>query len=89
MRCVTGGTEIMIKAEELTQRIATEPSVLYLGQNYLSSMTGQNPFYDAVNEKLFNGKLSSHVDFTDLWEQLNGGEPISAENIDAMLDSCC
>ncbi len=76
----------MIKAEELIQRIATEPSVLFLGQNYLSSMTGRNPFYDAVNEKLFGSRLSSSVDFKNLWEQLNGGESISAENIDAMLE---
>ncbi len=76
----------MISAEELIQRIATEPSVLFLGQNYLSSMTGKNPFYDAVNSRLFDGKLSSRVDYTNLWEQLNNGEPISTENIDAMLD---
>lgn len=75
-----------IVAEELVQRIAAEPSVLFLGQNYLSSMTGRNPFYDAINAKLFNNKLSSHVDFKKVWDNLNGGEPISEENIDSMLD---
>lgn len=74
----------MISVEELIQRIATEPSVLFLGQNYLSSMTGHNPFYDIVNTKLFDGKLSSKVDYTCLWEHLNDGEPISAENIDQL-----
>ena len=76
----------MISAEELIQRIATEPSVLFWGQNYLGSMTGHNPFYDAVNRNLFNGKLSSDVDFTKIWSNLNDGSPISAENVDALMD---
>jgi len=76
----------MITAEELIQRIATEPSVLFWGQNYLSSMTGKNPFYDSVNTKLFNGKLSSNVDYTSLWEQLNGGDPINEDNINALVE---
>ena len=80
------GVNKMISAEELIQRIATEPSVLFWGQNYLGSMTGRNPFYDEVNKKIFNGKLPSEVDYTNLWSHLNDGRPLSAENIDALLD---
>ena len=76
----------MISAEELIQRIATEPSVLFWGQNYLGSMTGRNPFYDAVNKSMFNGMLSSEVDYTNLWLHLNEGKPVSTENIDALVD---
>lgn len=76
----------MITAEELVQKIATEPSVLFLGQNYLSSMTGHNLFYDVVNASLFKGKLSSNVDFTNLWNQLNDGKPVSTDNIEALLN---
>ena len=76
----------MISAEELIQRIASEPSILFLGQNYLSSMSGHNLFYDAVNEKLLDGALSSEVDYTKLWKSLNNGAPISTEIVDAMLE---
>ncbi len=76
----------MITAKELIQRIATEPSVLFLGQNYLGSMTGRNPFYDAVNKRLLKGELSSVIDYTNLWSHLNDGKPISAENVDSLLD---
>ena len=34
---------------DLIGRIKSEPSVLFLGQHYLRSMTGEDCFYEAVN----------------------------------------
>lgn len=67
--------------EQLRRRIATEPSVLFFGQDYLSSKTGHNPFYDVANHKLCGGKLSAKTDFSELWQTINDGNTLTPVNL--------
>lgn len=66
--------------KELRNRIATEPSVLFFGQDYLSSKTGHNLFYDMANQKLCGGKLQETVDYQELWQIINDGKALSSAN---------
>ena len=62
--------------EKLKDKITTEPSVLFLGQDYLRSKTGKNIFYDLVNENLCDGQLCQETNYTDVWKKINDGKPM-------------
>lgn len=64
----------------LIERIKTDPSVLFLGQNYLNSMSGRNPFYEAINQNICKGKMPLTPNYYDIWEFANGGERLTNEN---------
>lgn len=72
--------------EDLINRIATEPSVLFLGQDYLRSRTGSNLFYDIANQKLCGGKLSPVTDYSKLWKTINNGKPLTDADFVAMAE---
>ena len=72
--------------ENLRERISTEPSILFLGQDYLSSKTGTNLFYDKANELLCGGGLSSRIDYTELWNAVNMGKPLSSGDFEKLRD---
>lgn len=61
---------------DLITRIKEEPSVLFLGQNYLSSFSGQNVLYDRINQEFCGGTMPSDSNYANLWEHLNKGNPL-------------
>lgn len=74
---------------DLINRIKTEPSVLFLGQGYLQSFSGQDYFYDAVNRELCEGKAPAMADYQILWEHVNAGNPLQPEHFDQMYRAVC
>ena len=74
---------------DLISRIKTEPSVLFLGQGYLSSFSGQDYFYDAVNRELCEGKAPAAPDYQTLWEHVNAGRPLQSEQFNQMYRVVC
>lgn len=72
--------------EKLKNRINTDPSVLFLGQDYLSSKTGKNIFYDLINENLCDGQLCQETNYTEMWEKINGGKPLDDSSFEKMRD---
>lgn len=72
--------------ENLKDKISTEPSVLVLGQDYLSSKTGKNAFYDLANKMLCNGVLPSTTDYTELWKHINDGEALDAVSFEKIRE---
>ena len=72
--------------ERLKDKISTDPSVLFLGQDYLSSKTGKNIFYDLVNENLCDGQLCQVTSYTEVWEKINGGKPLDDSTFEKMRD---
>lgn len=73
----------------LINQIKNEPSVLFLGQGYLSSLSGQDYFYDAVNRELCGGKAPAVSSYQSLWEHMNGGRPLQSEQFDQMYRIVC
>lgn len=61
---------------DLITRIKEEPSVLFLGQNYLGSFSGQNDLYDMINQEFCGGKMPSDSNYANLWEHLNEEKPL-------------
>ena len=61
---------------DLVARIKEEPSVLFLGQNYLSSFSGQNDLYNIINQEFCGGTMPSDSNYANLWEHLNEGKPL-------------
>lgn len=74
---------------ELINQIKTEPSVLFLGQNYLSSLSGQDCFYDAVNRVLCEGKAPATPSYQNLWDHVNAGQPLRLEQFNRMYQVVC
>lgn len=74
---------------DLINRIKTEPSVLFLGQGYLRSLSGQDCFYDAVNRKLCGGNAPIAPSYQNLWEYVNAGHPLKPEQFDQMYKIVC
>ncbi len=70
--------------ERLIDKINMDPSVLFLGQDYLGSKTGGNMFYDSINKKFCDGKLHSQTDYTDMWKKMNGGKPLDDSSFEKM-----
>lgn len=68
--------------EILIKKISTEPSILFLGQDYLSSKTGENIFYKQANKIFCEGKLSAKTNYTELWNSLNKGNVLSTGDFD-------
>ena len=63
----------------LIDRISTEPSVLFLGQDYLGSLTGQNPFLELATNNYCHGETDPITNYFDLWDKANSGEPLNEE----------
>lgn len=75
---------------DLIGRIKSEPSVLFLGQHYLRSMTGEDCFYEAVNNKLCGGNAPTETsNYKELWERINGGKPLTSTNFSDMYQVVC
>lgn len=74
---------------DLISRIKSEPSVLFLGQGYLSSLSGQDYFYDAVNHAICEGKAPAAPDYQTLWEHVNAGRPLQSEQFNLMYRVVC
>lgn len=72
--------------EILKDRINTDPSVLFLGQDYLSSKSGKNMFYDLINKDLCDGQLGSETNYKNVWEKINGGEPLDNASFEKMVE---
>lgn len=53
---------------DLIERIKTDPSVLFLGQNYLSSLNGHNLFYETVNKELCDNQMPQLMEYKNIWE---------------------
>lgn len=70
--------------ERLIDKINMDPSVLFLGQDYLGSKTGKNIFYDIINKKYCYGELRSETDYTDMWEKMNEGNPLDDSSFEKM-----
>lgn len=75
-----------IDINELVQRISSEPSVLFLGQDYLSSYDGRNVFYDAINRSFFKNQLSTTANYTEVWNNINNGDKIADNDISHMYE---
>ena len=63
--------------EKLIDRINTEPSVLFLGQNYLSSLSGKNPFFELIRDNFLKDKSKQIENYQDMWELVNNGKPLN------------
>lgn len=74
---------------ELINQIKTEPSVLFLGQNYLRSFSGQDCFYDAVNRILCGGKAPATPSYQNLWDHVNAGQPLRRAHFDEIYRAVC
>lgn len=74
---------------DLITRIKTEPSVLFLGQDYLRSLSGQDCFYDAVNRALCRGKAPSAPSYQNIWDHVNGGQPLQQEHFHRIYQTVC
>jgi len=74
---------------DLINRIKTEPSVLFLGQSYLRSLSGQDCFYDAVNATLCAGKAPVIPSYQSLWNHINGGQPLRQEHFYQIYQTVC
>lgn len=70
--------------EDLRKRIASEPSVLFLGQKYLNSESGSDMFYELVNESLCDGKLGKETNYTSLWQSWSKEDRPTLGDIDQM-----
>lgn len=70
--------------ERLKEKVNTDPSVLFLGQDYLRSKTGKNLFYETINREFCDGRLSPKTDYTDMWKKMNGGEPLNDSSFEKM-----
>lgn len=68
---------------KLVERIRTEPSVLFLGQEYLSSLTGKDIFYDAINSSICGGMAPATPGYENLWEYANGGQALTTDTFQA------
>ncbi len=75
--------------QELIDRIKSEPSVLFLGQGYLSSLSGQDCFYDAVNTTLCEGKAPMVPSYQSLWDHVNAGQPLQSEQFNRIYQVVC
>ncbi|MDR1510799.1 MAG: hypothetical protein LBS53_14330, partial [Synergistaceae bacterium] len=65
--------EMEIKdTSSLLENINRGKSVLFLGQNYLASRMGRNPFLDAVNDEMCGGALGDFPDYFKLGEFFKG-----------------
>lgn len=64
---------------KLIERIRTEPSVLFLGQEYLSSLTGKDIFYNAINSSICGGRAPATPCYENLWKYANSGQALTAD----------
>lgn len=69
---------------DLIDRIKIEPSVLFWGQNYLSSLSGKNIFYERVAEELCDHKLLPIVNYSILWNEINNGDVLTDKDLQNM-----
>lgn len=60
---------------DLVEKIRDDPSVLFLGQNYLKSYHQTDPFLEAASSSLCSGRKMSHV--SQLWENLGKNGSLS------------
>lgn len=72
--------------EDLRKRIASEPSVLFLGQKYLNSKSGTDMFYELVNESLCEGKLGQETNYTSLWQSWSKEDRPTQDDIEQMRE---
>ena len=61
----------------LIEQIRSNPSVLFLGQNYLSSYSGRDPFYEIVNRSICNGTMPTTPSYKNIWNAVNDGKPLN------------
>ncbi len=57
--------------EVLLEKISRDPSVLLLGQNYLGSKNGQNPFIEELRKSFPKKNINSRSSYTEIWECLD------------------
>ena len=74
------------KLLDLVDRIGTDPSVLFLGQDYLLSYNMVNPFLDAVNRDMCNGNIHGTPSYNGIWEAWKalGCTPLDDERLEQM-----
>lgn len=56
--------------EALIERISRDPSVLLLGQNYLASKSGQNPFGEELSRRFASKGINPDGNYSEIWECL-------------------
>jgi hypothetical protein len=72
---------------KLIDRIRTEPSVLFLGQKYLSSYDGHDAFINTISSELCNNMLPSNATYYDLWNFLCNGKALKIEDFEKMFSA--
>jgi hypothetical protein len=73
--------------EALMERISQTPSLLLLGQNYLASKTGKNPFIEELAKSFGKKDIHSHSDYSEIWKCLADGGSLSGSALSEMAEA--
>ncbi len=71
----------------LIDRINSEPSVLFLGQKYLSTYDGNDVFFDTINKELGQEKMPRPAGYSDLWKSLTENGILQREDFEKMFST--